>query len=82
MKVILYSKPNCPYCDKVKEFIKNPENNITGVEYDETQNVAEIRKFEGMQFPMLKVVDEASGEEQGIFESEVIMQVLKQIYSK
>jgi len=80
MKVTLYSKPNCPYCDKVKNFIK--ENNISGVEYDENQNVTEVRKFNGMQFPMLKVVDLESSEEQGIFESEVIIQVLGQIFGK
>lgn len=80
MKVTLYSKPNCPYCDKVKNFIN--EKNITEVEFDENYNVAEVRKFDGMQFPMLKVVDTESGEEQGIFESEVIMQVLSQIYNK
>lgn len=71
MKVKLFSKPNCFYCDKVKNFIK--ENNIQRIEYDETANVAEVRKYGGMQFPMLLVDDQA------IFESEVIIQVLEQL---
>ncbi len=80
MKVTLYSKDNCQYCDKVKNFIK--EKGIEGVEFDETRNVEEVRKFGGMQFPMLKVEDVATGEAQGFFESEVIIQILGQIYSK
>lgn len=75
-KLILYSKPNCMYCDKVKSFINN--NSITNVEYDETANVAEVKKFGGMQFPMLKVIDD-EGSEQGIFDSEVIIQVIDQL---
>lgn len=69
----LYSKPNCFYCDKVKNFIK--ENNIQGVEFDETANVEEVRKFDGMQFPMLLV------DGQAIFESEMIIQVLQHLKS-
>lgn len=67
----LFSKPNCYYCDKVKKFIK--DNNISGVEYDETGNVEEVRKYGGMQFPMLLV------DEQGIFGSDTIIQILEQI---
>lgn len=67
----LYSKPNCYYCDKVKKFIK--DNNISGVEYDETGNVDEVRKHGGMQFPMLLV------EDQGIFGSDTIIQILEQL---
>jgi glutaredoxin len=67
----LFSKPNCVYCDKVKKFIK--DNNISGVEYDESANVEEVRKHGGMQFPMLLV------EDQGIFGSDTIMQVLEQL---
>lgn len=68
------------YCDKVKSFIKGEEAKgiNMGVEYDESANVAEVRKFEGMQFPMLKIVDD-EGQEQGIFESDVIVQVLEQL---
>lgn len=85
MKVKLYSKDNCPYCDKVKNFIK--EKGIEGVEFDETRNIVEVKKFADQQermpsFPMLKITDDASGEEQGFFESEVIIQILGQIYSK
>lgn len=76
MKLKLYSKPNCVYCDKVKSFIK--ENNIQSVEFDESANVMEVRKFDGMQFPMLKVTDENGGE-QAVFESEVIIQIIQQV---
>jgi glutaredoxin len=69
----LYSKSNCIYCDKVKTFIKS--NNITNVAFDESANVEKVRSMGGMQFPMLLVVGE-DGNEQGIFESEVIMQVI------
>lgn len=75
-RIILYSKPNCVYCDKVKNHIK--ANEMDNVEFDETANVAEIRKFERMQFPMLKIIDD-EGNEQGLFESEVIIQVLDQL---
>ena len=70
-KVILYSKPNCIYCDKVKDFIKR--NEITGVEYDETANVEEIKRQGGMQFPMLSV------DGQGIFGSDTIISILEQL---
>jgi glutaredoxin len=80
MKKILYSKPNCVYCDKVKKFIKDEEAKgiSMNVEFDESANVLEVRKFDGMQFPMLKIVDD-EGNEQGFFESEVIVQVLEQL---
>jgi glutaredoxin len=71
MTVKLFSKPNCIYCDKVKNFIK--DNNIQGVEYDESANVAEVRKHGGMQFPMLLV------DEQGIFGSDTIISILEQL---
>jgi glutaredoxin len=80
MQKILYSKPNCQYCDKVKHYIKNEEQRGVkmGVTFDETANVAEVKKFDGMQFPMLKIVDD-EGNEQGIFESEIIIQILEQL---
>jgi glutaredoxin len=67
----LFSKPNCQYCDVVKNYIK--ENSIQGVEYDESANVGEVRKHGGMQFPMLLV------EDQGVFGSESIIAVLEQL---
>jgi glutaredoxin len=72
----LYSKPNCVYCDKVKNFIKN--NDITNVAFDESANVEKVRSMGGMQFPMLLIKND-DGTEQGIFESEVIMQVIAQM---
>jgi glutaredoxin len=45
----LYSKPNCIYCDKVKNFIKS--NNIINVAFDESANVEKVRSMGGMQFP-------------------------------
>jgi glutaredoxin len=83
MKVTLFSKENCPYCDKVKAFIK--EKGIVGLEFDESRNVSIVKKFADTQermpqFPMLLVKDQSSGEEQGIFESEIIIQVLEQIF--
>lgn len=72
----LYSKPNCLYCDKVKSFIK--ANHITNVSFDESANVEKVRSMGGMQFPMLLIKND-DGSEQGIFESEVIMQVIAQV---
>jgi glutaredoxin len=72
MKVILYSKPNCPYCDAVKEFIAN--NNIQDVEFDNNYNVEKVRSFGFMTFPVLEVDGEA------IAESDEIINKLKEIY--
>lgn len=69
------------YCDIVKRHIKSQtekKGSYVNVEYDESANVAEVRKFGGMQFPMLKIVED-DGKEQGIFESSVITQVLDQL---
>lgn len=43
--------------------------------FNENADVAKVRSFGGMQFPMLLIQNE-DGTEQGIFESEVIMQVI------
>ena len=69
--IILYSKPNCVYCDKVKNYIN--ENNISGVTYDESANVEKVRSYGGMQFPMLEI------EGQGIFGSDTIVSILEQL---
>lgn len=67
----LYSKPNCPYCDKVKDFIKvnKLENEI---EFDNSYNASEVMLLGGeRQFPFL--VDE----ENKLYESSMIIEYLK-----
>ena len=41
MSVVIYTKPNCPYCQKAKDYYN--ENNIGFTEYD-AQNDSERKK--------------------------------------
>jgi glutaredoxin len=67
----LYSKPHCPYCDKVKKFIK--ENNLEDkIEFDNTYNASEVMTLGGeIQFPFL--VDGGNM----LYESSMIIEYLK-----
>lgn len=73
MEIKLFSKPDCIYCDKVKKFIT--DNNLTNIEHDNSYNIDEIWKYGNLKFPMLLL------DRQGIFESEIIIQVLKAAYN-
>jgi glutathione S-transferase len=65
----LYSKPDCLYCDKVKDFMQ--ANNISGIELDESYNIAEVLELGGQQkFPFF--VDA----ENRLYDSGVIIQYL------
>jgi glutaredoxin len=67
----LYSKPDCQYCDKVKNFIK--ANNLEDkIEFDNTYNASEVMLLGGeRQFPFF-----VDGENK-LYESSMIIQYLK-----
>jgi glutaredoxin len=73
MIIRLYSKPNCPYCDKVKRFIA--ENGLVGINFDDHNNLTAVRSFGLMTFPVLEI--EGYG---AIAESEDIIDRLKEIF--
>jgi len=42
-RVIIYSTPTCPHCDKVKEFLKN--NDIDFTEYNVQENMEKAKEM-------------------------------------
>ena len=83
--MILFSKPGCPYCQKVKQFIES--NNLQEfVTVDETYNVEEVVKQGGKrQFPMLLIhkcdQDNKDCEPLVVYESDNIMATLGKAFT-
>ena len=47
MMIILYSKPNCPYCDRAEEYLKTNSFQFTKVDVSEDANALEFIKSKG-----------------------------------
>ena len=60
MKVKVYSTPTCPYCKRVKEFLK--ENNVNFIDIDVSSNREAVQemidKSGQMGVPVIEIDDE------------------------
>ena len=64
MKIVIYSKQNCTYCNKAKQLIKNLRLDYTEKKLEEFESVEEMLKDIGKKvrtMPQIKIDDKLVG---------------------
>jgi glutaredoxin len=64
MKIVIYSKQNCTYCNKAKQLIKNLRLDYTEKKLEEFESVDEMLKDIGKKvrtMPQIKIDDKLVG---------------------
>ena len=64
MKIVVYSKQNCTYCNKAKQLIKNLRLDYTEKKLEEFESVEEMLKDIGKKvrtMPQIKIDDKLVG---------------------
>ena len=59
MKIKVYSTKSCPYCDKVKDYLKEKGVDFEEIKVDEDQEAAKemIKKSKQMSVPVIEIDD-------------------------
>ncbi|MCF7892444.1 MAG: glutathione S-transferase N-terminal domain-containing protein [Candidatus Omnitrophica bacterium] len=73
-KVLVYGTPTCPYCQKVKEYLK--ENNIDFTNYDVSSDQEKLEEMKDKSGQMGVPVVEIDGKIIKGFDQEKLNQVL------
>lgn len=74
-KVLVYSTPTCPYCQKVKEYLK--ENNITFENFNVSEDKKKLEEMKNKSGQMGVPVIDVDGKIIKGFDKEKLDEILK-----